>query len=101
MAKKFSELRAKMSPEAQEWSALKARILDLEGQVSDLQAEVSKYDAMRDALTDYFNDKIDRVTGCPHGQDRCACAISSRHEWMDAFCEERTARLALENKRRA
>jgi hypothetical protein len=25
---------------------------------------------------------------CPHGGD-CACAISTRHEWFVAFCEER------------
>jgi hypothetical protein len=28
------------------------------------------------------------VNQCPHGED-CACAISTRHEWFVAFCEER------------
>ena len=28
------------------------------------------------------------TTQCPHGEN-CACAISTRHEWFVAFCNER------------
>ncbi len=31
---------------------------------------------------------------CPHGEN-CACAISTRHEWFVAFCEERDKLIAL------
>lgn len=33
---------------------------------------------------------------CPHGENRCACAITTRHEAFDWFCEERDKTKALE-----
>lgn len=42
----------------------------------------------------------DEARGCPHGNN-CACAIGSRHSWLEAFSRERNQLSALSESLRA
>lgn len=56
------------------------------GQRFTYSLDVDKQQKQRGVVGDA--PEVIRTPQCPHGED-CACAISTRHEWFVAFCDER------------